>query len=130
MMKAKRLFLTLLCLCLSGCAPVAFLVGAAAGISGYKYYEGALIVVYHAPYERTWDATLGALKEMGFEIEEKERELSKSRIKARPANDKPVTLNIKYISSDETEVTIRVGIMGDKKASEVIKENIRKKLFK
>ena len=130
MSKARNIIPALLLISLTGCAPVAFLAGAAAGVGGYKYYKGALTVIYQAPYEKTWDASLKALKEMGFGIEDKTRELTKGKISAQLADNKTVTVSLKYISSSETEATIRVGLLGDENASNVIKDKIAEVLFK
>lgn len=127
--KARNIFPVLLLILLTGCAPVVFLAGAAAGVGGYKYYKGALTVIYQAPYERTWDASLKALKEMGLEIEDKTRELTTGKISAQLADNTPVTVSLKYVSSSETEATIRVGALGDENASNVIKDKIAEVLF-
>ncbi len=130
MKRGRFLFPVLVCLCIAGCAPVAFMVGAAAGVSGYKYYEGALTVVYQAQYIKTWDASIKALTDMGFSIKDKKQDLTKGKIEAMRADNKPVTVSLKYVSSQETEVTIRVGLLGDENASHVIKDKIRSVLFK
>ena len=130
MRQVRRLFSIALCFFLTGCAPVAFLAGAAAGISGYKYYNGTLTVKYQATYKDTWDASLKAMEEMGFSIKNRKRELTSGTIEAKLADNKPVTVSVKYLSSQETEVTIRVGLFGDKNASNVIKDKIGDVLFK
>ncbi|MFC1819906.1 DUF3568 family protein [Thermodesulfobacteriota bacterium] len=130
MTKVRGLFSILLCFCLANCAPIAFLAGAAAGVSGYKYYKGSLTVIYQAQYMKTWDASIKAMEEMGFNIEDKKQELSTGKIEARLADNKPVTVSVKYKSSQETEVTIRVGLFGDENASNVIKDKIGSVLFK
>ena len=130
MSKVRHISLILLLICLTGCAPAVFLVGAGAGVGGYKYYKGALTVVYQATYEKTWDASIKALEEMGIKIEDKKRELTTGKISATLAVDKPVTIVLKYKSSSETEANIRVGILGDESASHVIKDKIAELLFK
>ena len=42
----------LVCVLLCGCTPLVLLgVGAAGGVTGVKYYEGALTAVFQAPFE-------------------------------------------------------------------------------
>ena len=54
---------------LAGCsALVLFGAGTAAGIAGYKWYEGALTVIYEAPYIEAWEGTLKALEKMELEM--------------------------------------------------------------
>ena len=126
----KWIWSALFFLCLSSCAPLVFFgVGTAAGVAGYKYYEGALTVVYQAPYIETWDAALKALKGMNLVIESQNHDVTSGKIKAKRADDQDVLVSLKYKSSNETEADIRVGLFGDKEASLLIKEEIRKVLF-
>ena len=104
-------------------------VGAVAGIGGYKYYEGELAVVYQAPYEKTWDASIRALEEMGYSIEEKTEKLGSGKIRTAEDHNKVVKMSLNYMSRDETEVKIRVGLLGDENASNVIKDKIGNILF-
>jgi uncharacterized lipoprotein len=113
----------------ASCGAFLFLGGAAAGVAGYKYYEGALEVVYESPFMETWDGTLRALDRMGIEVTDKKHDLTAGKINAMRSDLKEITLSLKYISTNETEVKIRVGILGDEGASNAIKEEIRKELF-
>ncbi|MBN2126449.1 MAG: DUF3568 family protein [Deltaproteobacteria bacterium] len=131
MMKGKCLVPLVLCFFLLGCAPLIFFgVGTAAGVAGYKYYQGTLTVVYQAPYMKTWDATGTALEGMNFKIESKLHDRTAGRVDAKRADGKHVRVSLKYLSAEETEAVIRVGILGDREASMLIKEEIRKVLFK
>lgn len=129
MIRMKRMICVLFCLMSAGCAAVVFLGGAAAGIAGYKYYEGALEVVYESPFMETWDATLRVLDRMDIEVTNKKHDLTAGKISAMRADDKEINLSFEYKSGEETMVTIRVGILGDEPASNAIKEEIRKELF-
>ncbi len=131
-MMRKRLFLLpVICfLFLAGCgALVVFGVGTAAGVAGYKWYEGALTVIYEAPYIKAWDATLKALEDMELQIQSQKHDLTKGTIKAKLDDDRSLSVSLAYKSAQQTEVVIRVGFFGDKDASDVIQENIRKELF-
>ncbi len=128
----KRLFLlpVIFFLFLAGCgALVVFGVGTAAGVAGYKWYEGALTVIYEAPYIKAWDATLKALEDMELQIQSQKHDLTKGTIKAELDDDRSLSVSLAYKSAQQTEVVIRVGFFGDKDASDVIQENIRKELF-
>lgn len=128
----KRLFLlpVIFFLFLAGCgALVVFGVGTAAGVAGYKWYEGALTVIYEAPYIKAWDATLKALEDMELKIQSQKHDLTKGTIKAKLDDDRSLSVSLAYKSAQQTEVVIRVGFFGDKDASDVIQENIRKELF-
>jgi hypothetical protein len=132
MKKGRYLIGVWLMLFLAGCAApiVYFGAGSAAGIAGYKYYRGSLTVVYEAPYMETWDAALRAIENMDLQVREKKHDLTTGKIVAKRADNKKVHITIEYLSSQETEVVIRVGFFGNQDASMAIKEEIRKVLFK
>ena len=130
MNRARYIFPLLLCVFFTGCAPAVFIGGAVMGIGGYKYYEGALEVIYQAPYDKTWNASIKALEDMEYRIEEKTQKLGSGTISTSGDNKTKVTISVKYVSQEETEVTIRVGIFGDESASNVIKDKIGSILFK
>ena len=129
MIRMRHMICVLFCLMSASCAPVIFLGGAAAGVAGYKYYEGALEVIYESPFMETWDAALGALDRMDIEVTNKKHDLTAGKISAMRSDMKEVNLSFKYRSTEETEVSIRVGILGDERVSEAIKEGISKELF-
>ena len=129
MIRMKLMVCVLICLMSASCAAVVFLGGAAAGVAGYKYYEGALEVVYESPFMETWDAALVVLDRMGIEVTNKKHDLTAGKISAMRSDEKEVTLSFKYRSTEETEVSIRVDVFGDERASNAIKEEIRKELF-
>jgi uncharacterized lipoprotein len=129
MIRMKHMICVLFCLMSASCAPVVFLGGAAAGVAGYKYYEGALEVIYESPFMETWDAASMALDRMGIEVTDKKHDLTTGKISAMTSDKKEVRLSFKYRSTEETVVSIRVGVFGDERASDAIKEGIRKELF-
>lgn len=129
MIRMKHMICVLFCLMSASCAPVVFLGGAAAGVAGYKYFEGALEVIYESPFMETWDASLKALDRMDIEVTDKKHDLTTGKISAMTSDEKEVKLSFKYRSTEETVVNIRVGVLGDERASDAIKEEIRKELF-
>ena len=131
MKNLKMMLLSLaLLLPLMSCYPWGFFAaGGAAGIGGYKYYKGGLTVHYKAPYLKVWEATLTALKKMEFEIESAKHGLAHGEIIAKRPDNTPVTINLEYKSAETTKVIIRVGHLGDKEDSLVIKEQIQKILI-
>ena len=129
MIRMRSILILLLCFSLVSCAPVAFVAGTAAGVGGYKYYEGALTVIYQASYQKTWDASLKALEEMSIRITSKQLDITSGGIMAIEASGRTMKIFLKYISPQETEVTIRVGLFGDEDASKIIKDKIASILF-
>ncbi|MCD6319788.1 MAG: DUF3568 family protein [Candidatus Desulfofervidaceae bacterium] len=113
---------------LCGCAAVLVGAGATGGIAGYKFIEGELQVEYIAPYERVWQATTLALKDLNIRTEKIEKDAISGKIKARRADNTLVTIKIKNKPSGMVKVGIRVGIFGDEEASMLIKKAIDKRL--
>ena len=131
MLRRKYFLPVLFFFSLAGCAPLGFFaVGTAAGIGGYTWYQGTLDVIFKAPYIKTWDAALKVLEEMELTIESKKHDPTTGKIVAKRADEQLVTISFKYRSSEETDVSIRVGLFGDENASMVVKDKIRNKLFK
>ena len=113
----------------AGCAPLAFIGGAALGVGGYKYYNGALIVIYKASFNKTWDASVSALENLDYQIYESNKKMTSGTIITTGTLKERIKLSLKYVSLEETEVTIRVGLLGDKAASNKIKDKISDLVF-
>lgn len=131
-MKGKRMItLFACCMLLAGCAaPLVFFgAGTAAGVGGYKYYEGVLNVTYKAAYIDTWDAANRAAKNLQLVVTSATHDLTAGKIVARRADGDRVTISLEYKSAGETLVGIRVGTLGDKNASGTIAAQIRRELF-
>ena len=131
-MNGKRMILSLVCcMFVAGCAaPLIFFgAGGAAGVAGYKYYEGVFNVAFKAPYIDTWHAANKGAVDLHLAVESATHDLTKGKIVARRADGQRVVISLEYKSADETEVGIRVGTLGDKEASKIIAEQIRKELF-
>ena len=129
MSRIKNFVIVLLLLTLTGCAPMVFLGGAAAGVGGYKYYQGALAVIYQAPFEDTYEASVKAIETLGYSITERLQKIGSGSIEAVDSNSEKIKLSLNYIASEETEVKIRVGVMGDEATSRVIKDKIADIVF-
>jgi uncharacterized lipoprotein len=129
MNRIKNIVAVLLLLTLTGCAPMVFLGGAAAGVGGYKYYEGALVLIYKAPFEKTYESSVKAIEALGYSITERHQKIGSGSIEATDSNAEKVTIKLEYISAEETEVKIRIGLMGDEAASRVIKDKIADIVF-
>ncbi len=130
MRRLRNMALLWAVLALWGCGPlILFGAGTAAGVAGIKFYEGTLVVAFEAPFVETWDASLAAMGDLGFGIKNAEHGLTSGKIRASAGEDKPVTLSLAYKSTSQTEVVIRVGVLGDEAASLKIKDKIRDRLF-
>jgi hypothetical protein len=111
-----------------GCAVVAVGAAAGAGAAGYAYVSGVLVSTESASLERTWNATLAAVKEMEFPITSQRKDALQADLVARNAYDKKISIRLKKVSEQSTEIRIRVGTFGDETASRAILERIKKRL--
>ena len=113
----------------TGCAPVAFIGGAALGVGGYKYYNGSLVVIYKAPFDKVWEASGLALEKLEYQVYESNKKMTSGKMETAGSIKERVTLKFKYVSLEETEVSIRVGLLGDEIISNKIKDKISEIAF-
>lgn len=102
------------------------LVGAGAGAGGgtVAYVQGEHSQVHAGNYERVWSATLAALNQMNIKVIKTEKDALSGTISARRADDTSVTVKVEPTGTDTTTVKIRVGMFGDRAASESIQARI------
>jgi hypothetical protein len=125
--KMKNLFLTAsLLFILNGCA--AFLVGGAAGVGGVYYVRGELRSTVAHNISSTWRATEAAARQLQLEVRESSADQTAAKLSAKNAAGSDITIRLVRESAQVTELRIRVGLMGDKKISEQILEQIKANL--
>jgi hypothetical protein len=108
----------------AGCA--AIVVGAGTGAGVYTWVKGELIRSYAKDFVHTENATLESLDYLKIAIHEKNQTGSETTINARQSNGSPVTIKIRTIRYDMTEVAVRSGYVGywDRKNAELIHATI------
>lgn len=108
----------------AGCAAV--VVGAGAGTGVYTWVKGELIRSYAKDFDHTQSATVQSLEYLKISIDEQTRKGSQTTIKAQRSDGSPVTVKIRTIRYDMTEVGIRCGYVGywDRKDAELIHATI------
>jgi len=124
-MKSLRNLLIILALLSSGCA--ALVVGGAAAVGTYTYVAGQLQRTYNASLDATYQATLAGCETLGLPVQDKQKQLSKASVKVIDG-DRDVWISLTAQSSTTTEVSIRVGYLGDELASRRIHEAIQSRL--
>jgi len=102
--------------------------GALVGAGGYHYYQGELKSELNCRFLDAWQISKKVITEMGYVIEEEKHKQTEGKIKASKLNDEPITISLKYLTSDRTEIGIRVGFFGDKDRSVSILERIQKRI--
>jgi len=125
--KGIILFLLFPMIMIQGCVAI---IGAGAGAGTVAYVKGELQTTYAAPFNRTWDASIEALKDLGITIYNTKKDATEGDIEATKADGTKVKINLKPKGQDITVVKIRVGIFGDEEVSRTISNQISKRLGK
>ena len=104
------------------------MVGGAAGGTGVAYVSGDLEVTVQSDPKSIAEATLRAFETL--EIRKRSVEISEidARVEGSTVTHKRVLANIKRKAEGISNISIRVGIFGDKDLSQVIYAEIRKQL--
>jgi hypothetical protein len=101
-------------------------VGGAAvtgGTGTFFYVNGNLKSDYHYSFERVWSACEKTVASMNAVDVMPVKEISKGSIDAVIENEK-VAISVTYKAKDLTTVSIRVGLLGDKLASQRLHDKI------
>ncbi len=111
-------------LMLSGCVAAAVTGAVAgAGVGTAAYLNGESSQVHRASLDRTWNATLAALKQMNMRVETDTKDASGGTITAKRADGTDIKITAEPVERS-TRVKIRVGTFGDQKVSEAIQQRI------
>ncbi len=121
----RMIGLGLVLVLLTGCAAV-LLAGAGAGIGTYAYVKGELQREYDAPLDLTWAATTQALKALEIRVVDTKKDQLGGEIDAQRADETTVKVALEPKAGIRTLVKIRVGVFGDRDASERIGKEIEK----
>jgi hypothetical protein len=124
MQRLKNLMLILMLLS-TGCA--ALVVGGAVAVGTYTYVAGQLNRTYNANLDSTYQATLAGCEALGLPQQAQQKQLSHATVKVTDG-DRNVWIILKAQSSTTTEVSIRVGYLGDEIASRRIHDAILTRL--
>jgi len=107
---------------LQGCFPL--VIGVAAGAGGIAYYRGKMeknidekMIVVH-------DAVLQAMKKLKLYVKSDELNRHDARIKAEYDSGKKIDIKIKALTEEATNISIRIGVLGDQDQSRIILNNI------
>jgi hypothetical protein len=127
-MKAILFVLLTMSLGLQGCMLLAVGAGAAAGAGTMVYFEGESQTAYASSLDRTWNASLEAVKDLNFRIIATQKKETEGNIEAKKMGGKKVRIALSIAGPETTFVKIRVGIFGDEMASGVIRDRIALRL--
>ena len=111
MLKRLYLIICLVHLLLStGC--IAVVVGAGAGAGTFAYVNGELSRTYQANYETAYAACRGILEDMKQPILEETTDGTRTTIKSQRADETPMTITVRIIDPEWTEISVRTGHIG------------------
>ncbi len=110
----------------SGCA--ALLVGAAAGAGSVVYLKGALQKNLDKPVERVHKAALKGLKSIQVVVTDEKLEVHKSVIKGKFSDGASVTIEVDALTERASQITIRVGLIGDQTKAEMVLNAVERRL--
>lgn len=111
---------------LSGC--VALAVGAAGSAAGVVYVKGRLVDRLNAPVERVYNATLDMLNAKGLTIKSHDADVASAEVRSEFGNGDEIRITIDSITSEVSEIKIRVGLTGDQRRSIDLLEGIKARL--
>lgn len=110
---------------LAGCGAV--IAGGAAATGTYAYMTGKAQGTYDASLDKSHAASLVVCKEMGIPVLMERKGDTTSEIKGKLSDDS-VTIDLKLVGKNLTEITVRVGLMGNENASRRILGAISQRL--
>ena len=111
MLKRLYLIIALTYLVIStGC--IALVVGAGAGAGTFAYVDGQLSRTYQADYQTTYKACKSILADLKQPVLEEKTDGIQTTIRSQRFDETPMTITIRIIDPEWTEVTVRTGYIG------------------
>ena len=114
----------------SGCE--ALLIGGAivgTGTGTYHYVTGELQAEYNASFDQVWAACEKAMADLRALNVQPYKEIGRGKIDA-VINEENINLSITYKEKNVTVVVIRVGLFGDRVASQRLRDKIGENIAK
>jgi hypothetical protein len=112
----------------SGCAVAVLATGAGLGAGTYAWLKGELKRTYPATYDAVWNASSDALQSLEMPVVSQQRDALKGTIMAKRADGSDVRVDVKYLTENTTQVSIRIGLFGDRPDSARVHETIQARL--
>ena len=123
-MKFKNYFLILFLGNLYGCAILWFGAGAGVGAGAYKYLNGQLEFTCNKSLNQVYKATKLSFKSLKIETISEYKDPFEAKIVGIRKKKDEVRVKMKNLGNNSTWIGIRIGLLGDRQASIVIKDKI------
>lgn len=104
------------------------LVGAGAGAGGAAYVMGKLDAELDGTVSRVHHAAVAGMKDLSMPLNKNQVDKLSAKIESKTADDKPVWIDVDYVTDSRSKVSIRAGYIGDEVRSRKILDSIRKHL--
>ena len=115
-----------LLVCVAGCTTVH--PREPVGSVTYSYVSRRLSWTYPGTLVEVWQATLKALQELDLRVQSKSLDGLGGEIEAIRADQTTVAVELRPVSDRTTDVSVRIGTLGDYEQSKTIHEAIRTRL--
>jgi hypothetical protein len=102
-----------------------FLAGAAGGAGAVAYVKGELTSTEAVSLDTAWSATRKALDDLKYETVKEEKTGLTRQIVANAEKDKRVVVTLEKKTDEVTQISVRVGLLGDRSQSDLILGRIR-----
>lgn len=116
------------CLSFSGCTLLLLGAGAGAGVAGTTYVMGKLEDQVEAPVPKVQRASVAALKSLNLPVDKVRGDKLAAEIESEVADKKKIWISIHSLTPSRSQITIRVGLLGDEAHSRRILGAIRTRL--
>lgn len=110
---------------LAGCG--ALIVGGASAAGTYVYMHGFLKRDYHTGIDHAFDASRAACRDFGIAVTEISKDGTSGAITGKYRDD-TVWIRMKLVGDNQTEISVRIGLLGDEANSRRLHNAIARKL--
>jgi len=117
--------LAVLLIVCSGCGAV--IVGGLSAAGTYVYLDGQSEATYDASLSRAYKASLRACKDLGIPVTTQTMDGASAKVEGKLSGD-TVILSLKLVGDGLTQITVRVGLLGNENQSRRIHNAIKKHL--
>lgn len=108
-----------------GLAPGCSTTGSGSSVEQYNSITGALSTTLEVPLTRAYAAAVGAVTDLEFKVEDDKKDALQGVVRATRANGGSVRIDLDRKGDALTEVTVRVGALGNESVARAVLERIR-----
>ncbi len=102
--------------------------GGAGAAGAYAWVNGNLSRNYKQPIETAWEGSMHALRVMRLKVVDQKHDGFNGYITVKMVKGDNISVKLKRWTAQETKITIRVGVLGDRDVSMTLHDQIEKEL--